>query len=63
MIYDLVDVKKLGDCEVQQNPAQYKCTIKVTLKNKKGTETNTTDAIFVKSEGGEWVVLDKDDKK
>lgn len=56
-IYELVDVKKLGDCIQQENPAQYKCKVKATVKNNSGTVTNTTDLIFIRSEGGEWITL------
>ena len=56
-IYELVDVKKLGDCTPQENPAQYKCKVKTVVKNNSGTITNTADLIFIRSEGGEWITL------
>lgn len=59
-MYELVDAKKLGDCITQENPAQYKCKVKATLKNNSGTSTHTTDIIFIRSESGEWISLYED---
>ncbi len=62
MIYELVDVKKLGSCDVKKDSGSYKCKVKATVKNKAGSSTNTIDLSFVRSESGEWVVLYDDEE-
>jgi hypothetical protein len=59
MIFEFVDLQKLGDCEQQKEEKKYKCKIKITVKNKAGSSTNTTDLILIRSESGKWVALDE----
>jgi hypothetical protein len=61
MIYELVDVKKLGDCEQQKDSINFKCKVKATVKNKAGEVANTIDISLVRAEGGEWVILYDDE--
>jgi len=61
MIYELIDAKKLGDCEQKKDTSNFRCKVKATVKNKNGETTNTLDISFVRSESGDWVVLFDDE--
>ncbi len=54
IIYELVDVKKIGECV--SNIKEYECEFKLTVKNSIKTSINIKKMKFVQLEDKEWII-------
>jgi endonuclease III len=58
LTYELIDMKKLGECIKNDKEGFYECKIKTVLKNSLGQVSNITIVKLLQSEDKKWIMED-----